>query len=109
MICPRCGTDVGPRSCNACLRAWNGNGAWLKGYWKRYWGNELELIEPEVLVHVDAPHFSAGVILHGDRVVRAAPILKWSMGWSRERLSAYCKRKGWRAFTLAARAARSAR
>jgi hypothetical protein len=26
------------RSCNACLRAWNGNGSWLDWYWRTYMG-----------------------------------------------------------------------
>lgn len=38
-VCPRCGAAVGPPSCNACLRAWNGRGAWLVSYWLRYFGN----------------------------------------------------------------------
>jgi hypothetical protein len=33
-----------------------------------------------MLVAVDAPHFYAGIVLDGDTVVAAAPILKWTIG-----------------------------
>lgn len=51
----------------------------------------------EMLVQVTAPHFCAGIVLTDGRVTTTAPILKWSVGWQRERLSAYFKSKGWRA------------
>jgi len=53
-----------------------------------------------MLVAVDAPHFYAGVILTDDVVTKAAPILKWSVGWKRDALSAYFKRKGWKAVVV---------
>lgn len=50
-----------------------------------------------ILVRVQAPHFCAGVVLKYERVVWAAPILEWTMLWERKALSAYFRRKGWRA------------
>jgi hypothetical protein len=53
---------------------------------------------PEVLVQITAPHFCASVTLWGlDDVVReAAPILRYMIGWKRDEVKAYCKRKGWK-------------
>lgn len=49
-----------------------------------------------VTIRIVAPHFVAGVVLLDDCVVRAAPILKYMMGWSRCRIELYCERKGWK-------------
>lgn len=38
------------------------------------------------LWRVVAPHFVAGLVTDGDRVVEAAPILRWTMGRSRPQL-----------------------
>ena len=52
------------------------------------------------LLHIDAPHFVAGVVTD-DRgtVVRAAPILAYMVGWNARRLGAYCTRKRWNVFS----------
>ncbi len=49
------------------------------------------------MVVVDAPHFYAAIIFEGRTVVRAAPILAWTIGKDAAYLSAYFKRKGWKA------------
>jgi hypothetical protein len=49
------------------------------------------------LVRVVAPHFVAGLIVEGDRCVRAAPILRWAVGKRAAELRAAFARKGWRA------------
>lgn len=50
------------------------------------------------MVVVDAfPDFYAAIIFEGDVVVRAAPILRWTMGKKAAYLSAYFQRKGWKA------------
>lgn len=59
----------------------------------------------ETLVHIDAPHFRAGVVVVNGRVVRSADILAWMTGRSASYLRAYCRRKGWRAFTYHSRIA----
>lgn len=50
-----------------------------------------------VLVRVVAPHFTAGLVFEGKRVVEAAPILRWTMRHDADWLAAYFKRKGWEA------------
>jgi hypothetical protein len=52
------------------------------------------------LVRVVAPHFVAGMLVDGDRVVRAAPILKWAIGKNRDFLRTYFRNKGWKATIL---------
>ncbi len=50
----------------------------------------------ETLAAIDAPHFFAGVVLWDDRVVEAAPIVKYMRKWTRDRVRDYCKTKGWK-------------
>jgi hypothetical protein len=49
------------------------------------------------MVVVDAPHFYAAIVFEGLIVVRAAPILAWTIGKKADYLSAYFQRKGWKA------------
>jgi len=48
-----------------------------------------------VLAQVTAPHFCAGVVLTNDVVTEAAPILRYMVGWSRDRVRDYASGKGW--------------
>jgi hypothetical protein len=48
-----------------------------------------------MLIAIDAPHFSAGVVTSDGTVVRAAPILAYMRGWPDKRVTGYAKRKGW--------------
>lgn len=52
----------------------------------------------ETLAQIEAPHFSAGIVLFDDVVVEAAPIVGYMKKgkWTRERVRDYCKGKGWR-------------
>jgi hypothetical protein len=52
----------------------------------------------EVLAAIDAPHFYAGIVLHDDRVIEAADIVKYMRTgkWTRDRVRAYCAQKGWK-------------
>jgi hypothetical protein len=50
----------------------------------------------EILAVVDAPHFYAGIVLHDDRVVEAADIVKYMRRWSRDRVRDYCDKKDWK-------------
>jgi hypothetical protein len=57
---------------------------------------QLDALEPEeALWQISAPHFCAALIVAGEKVKDAAPILKWSIGkdwpWVRD----YCKGKKW--------------
>jgi hypothetical protein len=48
-------------------------------------------------IRVEAPHFVAGVILdHKQVVIRAAPILKYMIGWKKHKVLGYCVQKGWK-------------
>jgi len=50
----------------------------------------------ETLAVIEAPHFYAGIVLHGDRVVESADVIKYMRKWSRQRVREYCQRKGWK-------------
>jgi hypothetical protein len=50
----------------------------------------------EILAAIDAPHFFAGTVLHDDKVVEAADIVKYMKRWPRWRVRKYCKTKGWK-------------
>jgi len=52
----------------------------------------------ELLAVIDAPHFCAGIVLRDDRVIEAAPILRYmaAQRWTRDRVRSYCEAKGWR-------------
>jgi hypothetical protein len=47
------------------------------------------------MIHIDAPHFSAGCVVVGHCVDRAAPIIKFMIGWTRGDVLAYCEKKGY--------------
>jgi hypothetical protein len=49
----------------------------------------------EVLIQVDAPHFCAGLVAKEGKVVIAAPILRYMIGWTGTQFQAYLKKKGW--------------
>lgn len=44
-----------------------------------------------------APHFVAGLEMSGGTVVRAAPIIAYMVGWTRDEVRSYVHRKGWTA------------
>jgi hypothetical protein len=48
------------------------------------------------MIRITAPHFCAGVIVEYGRITRAAPILRYMVGWSVERAIAYARGKGWK-------------
>lgn len=54
----------------------------------------------ESLARIVAPHFVAGIIMSGDRCIRAAPILAWATGRDAAYLRAYFHDKGWEASIL---------
>jgi hypothetical protein len=49
----------------------------------------------KILAAIEAPHFLAGIVLREDKVIEAADIVKYMKGWTRDRVRAYCKGKGW--------------
>jgi hypothetical protein len=50
----------------------------------------------ETLAEIDAPHFHCGIVLQDNRVVEAAPIVRYMRKWTRERVRDYCIQKGWK-------------
>lgn len=51
----------------------------------------------ERLIEINAPHFYCGLVARDGVVVTTAPIVAWMKGKSVREVTAYCKRKGWRA------------
>ena len=49
----------------------------------------------EILAAIKAPKFHAGIVLWNDKVVEAAPIVRYMRGWSRKNVREYCKERGW--------------
>lgn len=48
------------------------------------------------ILSVDAPHFVAGIVFDQNTVKRAAPIIKYMTGWSKEKMTTYCEYRGWK-------------
>lgn len=48
-----------------------------------------------MLVQITAPHMCSGIILEDDVVTEAAPIVRYMVGWNRDRVRDYCRQKGW--------------
>jgi hypothetical protein len=46
-------------------------------------------------IQIIGPNFVAGLVISNDRVIRAAPILGYAIGWTTERISALARRRGW--------------
>lgn len=59
-----------------------------------------------MMISIDAPPtarqggFCAGVELKGSIVVKTAPILKYMLGWSVERVYSYARNRGWEATAI---------
>lgn len=52
-------------------------------------------LPPGDLIVIVAGHFVAGVELKNGIAVRAAPIIRYMKGWSREAVVMHCRRKKW--------------
>lgn len=46
-------------------------------------------------VLIEAPYFCAAVIAVDGRVVAAAPIIHYMIGWNGQQVRDYCRKKGW--------------
>jgi hypothetical protein len=51
--------------------------------------------EPAYLVRVQSPYFCAGLVLHYNVCVRAAPILAWAIGRTSDDLEDYFTSRQW--------------
>lgn len=49
-----------------------------------------------MIIRIDAPWFVAGLVMERDRVVRAAPMLHYMVGWYSDRVTRYCNKRGWK-------------
>lgn len=50
------------------------------------------------MIRIEAPHFVAGAVLdERGFVVRAAPIIRYMIGWPEIKVYNYCRRKSWHA------------
>ena len=63
------------------------------------------MTDDELLVQITAPHFCAGIILtlrngSGWRVSEAAPIVRYTKGWSSAKVKSYVVLKGWQAVRI---------
>lgn len=47
------------------------------------------------LYQISAPHMTAGLGIQYDKVRWQAPIISYMAGWSYQKVSDYCKEKGW--------------
>ena len=55
------------------------------------------MTKDEYLICVAAPHFVAGFIVRGGRVVKASPVLRYMIGWSERRALDYVCDREWEA------------
>lgn len=49
------------------------------------------------VMQISAPHFTAGLVLSkdGEEIIGAAPIIKYMVGWTKQKAIQYADRKGW--------------
>lgn len=53
------------------------------------------ILDTMVLFRIDSLYFCAGGEIIGEKVSLAAPIIKYMVGWSQDRLIDYCHKKKW--------------
>lgn len=54
----------------------------------------------EAMMRISGPNFVVGAVLHDHVVVKAAPLIKYMIGWRRDRVIWHCKHKGWQLETI---------
>jgi len=55
--------------------------------------SELMKSDFKTLIRIDAPHYCAGIVIHKGVVIKAAPILFWTVDKSEKYVLNYFKRK----------------
>lgn len=53
-------------------------------------------LQPDDLYQIQAPHFTAGLVLRMGLVYAAAPVLHYMLGWPLAQVVEYVKKKDWR-------------
>ncbi len=55
-----------------------------------------KVVEILAQIRADKPvKFTAGIVLWDDKVIEAAPIVKYMKRWSRDRVREYCGKRKW--------------
>lgn len=49
-----------------------------------------------MLIRIESSYFVAGVIFGDEKVIIAAPIIKYMIGWNMYKVINYCKQKNWK-------------
>jgi len=51
----------------------------------------------QIIAQITGEHFTAGLVLHDDEVVEAAPVIRYMQKgrWTRAVVRDYCARRGW--------------
>lgn len=49
-----------------------------------------------MVLRITSPYFVAGITVDGGLVERAAPILKYMLGWPMHRVQTYCESRYWK-------------
>ena len=49
----------------------------------------------ELLAQIRAEKFTVGIVLRNGRVIEAAPIVKYMVGWKRDSVRSYCVLRRW--------------
>jgi hypothetical protein len=52
------------------------------------------------MLRILGPDFVAGLIVDGKRIVRAAPVIRYMIGWTVQQVAARCAQKGWECETF---------
>ena len=48
------------------------------------------------LIRISSTYFVAGLILDNGIVIKSAPIIKYMIGWSEDKVNSYIIKKGWK-------------
>lgn len=49
----------------------------------------------KTLFRIEAPHFTAGILIYDETVTDTAPIVSYMKGWDLNRVLSYVKKKQW--------------
>lgn len=49
-----------------------------------------------IIALIDAPFFCAGVTIMEDRVIEAAPIIRYMLGWNTQQVKDYVRKRRWK-------------
>jgi len=51
-------------------------------------------------------YFHAGIVLRDDKVIEAAPVIKFMKGWTRSKVRSYVNARGWKVSVVSETASR---